>query len=87
MGNVAHTYMSKDYIIRYHDMNILVSRTGLILTIWRDSVSNPIMVYDEEKAEYDASTTHKENKIKANHRHKDIMREQLKNSIERKQLN
>ncbi|OME54039.1 hypothetical protein BSK59_15775 [Paenibacillus odorifer] len=74
MGNVAHTYASKDYIIRYHDMNILVSHTGLVLTIWRDSNTDTITIVDKVKAKYDAKTTHKQNIKKANAKHSYILK-------------
>ncbi|MCY9757740.1 hypothetical protein M5X00_26280 [Paenibacillus alvei] len=74
MGNVAHVYETKDYIIRYHDMNILVSNKSLVLTVWRDRETDPFTIQEELKAEYDATTTHKENNKKANAKHVSIVK-------------
>lgn len=78
MGNVAHTYMSDDYVIRYYDMNILVSHTGLVLTVWRDTETAPYVIGHKTKARYDAATTHKENIRKANAKHSMIMKKRKK---------
>lgn len=68
-GNVSHVFESKDYVVRYYDMNILVSHTGLVMMVWRDQTRPNYFVSEEEKAAYNAVTTHKENIKKANQKH------------------
>lgn len=35
LGKPVFMYKSNDYIIRYFDLNILISSTGVVLTVWR----------------------------------------------------
>lgn len=75
MGRLSHTYKSKDYIVRYCDLNLLVSHTGVIMTVWRDKSTPNVIVDEEFKTKYDITTTHKENAVKANKRHVLIIRD------------
>lgn len=61
MGKLSHVYTTKDYIIRYADLNLLVSRSGVIMTVWRDKVNRNVIIDEKIKKQYDESTTHKEN--------------------------
>lgn len=69
MGKVAHIYASKDYITRYYDMNILVSHTGLVLTVWRDNATEQFKICEKLKAKYDTEITHKDNAREASIKH------------------
>lgn len=75
LGDVSHVYHSGDYIVRYYDLNIMVSRTNLVMTVWRDIMTKPFYIDEEVKAEYDANTTHPQNITKANIKHKKIIKE------------
>lgn len=35
LGKPLFMYKTGDYIVKYHDLNILISREGNVLTIWR----------------------------------------------------
>lgn len=61
LGNVSHVYDSNDYVVRYHDMNLLVSHTGIVMMVWKDN-SRPVHFVSEEiKTEYDEVMSHKQN--------------------------
>lgn len=70
MGKVSHYYMNGDYIICYHDMNLLISKDGIVLTIWRDMSVPPHNISEKTKLKYDAETTHKQNIYNANQKHR-----------------
>jgi hypothetical protein len=73
-GNVSHVYQSKDYVIRYYDMNILISHTGIVMMVWRDQ-SRPVCFFDEsDKVHYDSVTSNKQNISNANKKHGTIVR-------------
>lgn len=71
LGRVVHVYVSKDYIVRYHDLNILVSHIGLIMMVWRDQSRPNVVILDEDKDEYDAKTTNGQNISNANSQHRE----------------
>jgi hypothetical protein len=74
MGKVSHIYKSKDYIIRYFDLNILVSNMGMVLTIWRDRNTPKHQVHESIKVKYDNENTNKQNLINANLKHRRVLK-------------
>jgi hypothetical protein len=74
MGKVSHVYESGDYIIRYYDINVLVSKTGLILTVWRDNSRELHYIRRKTKENYDETTTYKQNLINAMKKHKSVLK-------------
>lgn len=74
MGKVSHMYMNGDYIIRYHDLNLLISTDGIVMTVWRDGSTKPHTISQEVKDKYDTETTHKTNIMKANKKHCGIVK-------------
>jgi hypothetical protein len=75
LGNVTHVYMSKDYVVRYYDMNILVSHTGLVMMVWKDQSRPNHMVGRYTKEKYDAKTSNKQNIKNANRKHHQNVKE------------
>lgn len=73
LGKLTHVYNSGDYIVRYYDLNLLISKQGIVLTIWRDATRKEHYINPKIKDSYDESTTHKENIAKANVKHKSII--------------
>lgn len=80
MGKVAHIYASGDYIIRYQDINLLISKTGLVLTLWRDTTTPNHKIHHKVKEHYDATMTHKMNILKATLKHRGIVRRMQQNA-------
>lgn len=37
LGAVSHKFEDGNYIVRYFNINILVSKDGAVLTVWRDN--------------------------------------------------
>lgn len=53
LGKPVFMYKTGDYIIKYHDLNILVSRDGIVLTIWRHhDKSSYVYTSESSKAKY-----------------------------------
>jgi len=75
LGTVSHVFNSNDYIVRYHDINLLVDRTGCVMVVWRDR-SRPLVKIDEKiKAIFDAFYSYREALGMANEIHKEIQDE------------
>ncbi|MCR8994582.1 hypothetical protein [Brevibacillus laterosporus] len=74
MGEMSHIYASGDYIVRYQDINLLISKTGLVLTVWRDTITPNYKISDRVKKHYDDTVTYKANIIKAEFKHLGIIR-------------
>lgn len=49
LGKPMFMYKTGDYIIRYYDINILVSSSGIVLTVWKH-VDNSTYVFVDEKS-------------------------------------
>jgi hypothetical protein len=73
MGKVSHVYRTKDYIVRYHDLNILVSNKGIVLSVWRDKTRKQHFVPETFKEQYDYKYTFKQNIKNAIKKHKIIL--------------
>lgn len=74
MGKVTLKYPTGDYIVRYHDLNLLVSKAGIVYVVWRDIEAEKHTIKDKVKMKYVARTTHKENIKLANERHRKIVK-------------
>ncbi|WP_336786915.1 hypothetical protein [Paenibacillus sp. MMO-177] len=86
VGDVTLIYPSGNYIIRYHDINLLVDVTGCVNTVWRD-VSRPVVDVEETiKSNFDHLFTHNEVLELANDMHKTVMAERKKVLAEQRQL-
>jgi hypothetical protein len=83
MGKVSHVYKTGDYIVRYYDMNVLVSRTGLVLTVWRDTETEIHNIPQSIREKYDLETTHKMNIMKAIEKHRGIVKKGLRHNAEK----
>lgn len=69
MGKVTHIYSNGGYIVRYYDINVLVSSEGLVLTLWKDSNTPQHTIDPKIRHEYDRVTSVKENIRRANGKH------------------
>ena len=52
LGQVKHIYRNGNRIIRYHDLNLLVSNNE-VQTIWRDSTTPTVNVSEKLKEAYE----------------------------------
>jgi hypothetical protein len=74
MGTVSHIYPTGDYIVRYYDVNLLVSKKGMVLTVWKDASRPRHIIPTEIKERYDNETTFKDNVGKAKAKHKRVLK-------------
>lgn len=47
LGKPVHIYKSGDYIIKYYDINILLSASGIVLTVWKHNCQKTYIAVDE----------------------------------------
>lgn len=47
LGKPMFMYKSGDYIVKYYDLNILVSSSGIVLTVWRHHDQNTYVKISE----------------------------------------
>lgn len=77
LGKPNFKYDTKDYILRYYDLNILVSRKGLVLTVWRHigtkKGSKPVEILEEFKESVKNYISSEELQLLANEKHRDII--------------
>ena len=52
LGKIAYIYDNKNYIVRYYDINLLISENE-IQTLWRDITSPSVFVDENVKRKYD----------------------------------
>lgn len=57
LGQVTHIYRDSSYIVRYYDLNFLVSNQEEVMTIWRDTTTPIVKVSERLKVIYDKIVT------------------------------
>lgn len=70
MGKVVMTFTDGDYVVRYFDISVYVSRHGEVLNLWRTVIGAMHGVPYDVKNEYDRTTSHKRNLINAKRKHR-----------------
>lgn len=83
MGTLSHSYSSGDYIIRYYNINLLISKTGEVLTLWKDDTRKPHHVPNSVRLAYDIETSYKENMLKADSKHRTVRHRLFKESLDK----
>lgn len=71
-GKISHYYPDGNYIMRYQNLNLLVSKDGIILTVWRDNSREFVKVKESTKNYIDENYSLRTLRIKSYRKHNTV---------------